>query len=75
METMIQPKVTGYRQLSEIEARQMNVVKQVAEKVGEMVEVLKADPTLDKRWLAIGETDLQKGFMAIVRSIARPTTF
>lgn len=26
-------------------------------------------------WFAIGRTDLQKGFMAIVRAIARPETF
>lgn len=29
----------------------------------------------DNRWLAIGKTDLQKGFMAVIRSIAKPTTF
>lgn len=29
----------------------------------------------DKRWVAIGKTDLQKGFMALIRSIAKPESF
>ncbi|MFQ1393149.1 hypothetical protein ACJWSQ_26375, partial [Klebsiella pneumoniae] len=52
------------------------------QKVGEFVEKLEraefARNSLqlpDKRWLAIGKTDLQKGFMAVIRSIAKPTTF
>lgn len=32
-------------------------------------------PTIDQRWISIGATDLQRGFMAIVRGIAQPTTF
>lgn len=80
METLIQPKITGYRQLSEVEAQQMNRCKALADAVGDLCEELaakaKADPTaVDARWIAIGKTDLQKGFMALVRSIAKPTSF
>ena len=32
-------------------------------------------PELDKRWLAIAKTDLQKGFMAATRSVAKPDFF
>jgi hypothetical protein len=32
-------------------------------------------PSLDQRWISIGATDLQRGFMAITRGIAQPTTF
>jgi hypothetical protein len=32
-------------------------------------------PTLDQRWISIGATDLQRGFMAVIRGIAQPTTF
>ena len=32
-------------------------------------------PPLDQRWISIGATDLQRGFMAIIRGIAQPTTF
>lgn len=31
--------------------------------------------TSSGRWLSIGQTDLQTGYMAVIRAIARPTTF
>ncbi len=31
--------------------------------------------SIDKRWLIIAKTDLQKGFMSLIRSIAKPETF
>ena len=31
--------------------------------------------TLPLRWAAEGRTDLQKGYMSLVRAIAAPTTF
>lgn len=30
---------------------------------------------LDQRWVSIGATDLQRGFMAVIRGIAQPTAF
>lgn len=74
METFTQPKITGYRQLSEQEAALMNEVKAMAEQCGELVELLRSID-LDQRWISIGATDLQRGFMAVIRGIARPTTF
>lgn len=35
----------------------------------------RALPPLDQRWISIGATDLQRGFMAVIRGIAQPTTF
>jgi hypothetical protein len=29
----------------------------------------------DQRWVAIAKTDLQKGFMALVRAVAQPESF
>jgi hypothetical protein len=88
METFIQPKITGYRQLSEQEVRLMNEGKALAEQVGEYISKLRtyADvsrqtavtqltPPLDQRWISIGATQLQQGFMAVIRGIAQPTTF
>lgn len=88
METMIQPKITGYRQLSEAEVALMNEGKALAEDCGAYIAKLRAhippgdEPTdhkpgdtLDQRWISIGATDLQKGFMAVIRGIAQPTTF
>lgn len=86
METMTQPKITGYRQLTEAEGQMMNEGKALAVQVGEWIERLrnyvpadtagvKPGSTLDQRWISIGATDLQKGFMAALRGIAQPTTF
>lgn len=68
-------QIKGYRDLSQAEINEMNVAKEMAAKVGELVASLEANQTADKRWVAIAKTDLQKGFMALVRSIAQPTTF
>ena len=75
METFVQPKVTGYRQLSVQEAEMMNEVKAIGEEIGKLVARLQENAELDQRWVAIGATDIQKGLMALVRSIARPTSF
>ena len=96
METMIQPKVTGYRQLNEVEVALMNEGKALAEQCGAYIAKLRthhdasrplgadadADspvklelPVLDQRWVSIGATDIQRGFMAVIRGIAQPTTF
>ena len=32
-------------------------------------------PSIDQRWVSIGATDLQRGFMAVIRGIAQPSTF
>ena len=90
METMTQPKLTGYRQLTEDEAALINEAKALAEQCGAFIEKLRAyvppgtnaldriitpGESLDQRWISIGATDLQRGFMAVVRGIAKPTTF
>jgi hypothetical protein len=88
METFTQPKITGYRQLTEAEVALMNEGKALAEQCGAYIAKLRAhkdnppregdnraDPALDQRWISIGATDLQRGFMAVIRGIAQPTTF
>lgn len=76
METFQQPKITGYRQLSEAEAALMNEGKALAEQCGAYIENLRLHgPALDQRWISIGATQLQQGFMAVIRGIAQPTTF
>ena len=69
-------QIKGYRDLSPAEIADMNEAKELAEKVGDLCKKFEMErPTVDKRWLAIARTDLQKGFMALVRSIAKPSTF
>lgn len=67
--------IKGYRDLSEGEIKAMNAVKSEAERIGLLVEELEANTDLDARWVIIAKDHLQQGFMAAVRSIAKPTTF
>lgn len=95
MDTFQQPKITGYRQLSEAEVMLMNRGKELAEEVGAWIAALRSlpmtmsdpegrplpgsdregRPFIDQRWVSIGATQLQQGFMAVTRGIAQPTTF
>ena len=78
--------IKGYRDLSEQEIALMNEIKTKAEEVGLLVQNMMhmkglpcgaPDGTTapNGRWVAIAQTDLQKGFSALVRSVAKPTTF
>ena len=68
-------KIKGYRDLSQEEIDMMNEAKELAEKVKVLTDKLMTSSETDKRWVSIGVTDLQKGFMSIIRGIAKPTTF
>ena len=68
-------KITGYRDLSQEEIDVMNKSKALASQVGDFIQELEKNGYVDKRWLAIAKTDLQKAFMALTRSIAKPSTF
>lgn len=68
-------KITGYRDLSQTEIDLMNEGKALAEQCREYVEKLGTVQGLDHRALNIGRTNLQTGFMWVIRSVAQPTTF
>lgn len=77
-------KIKGYRELNAEEIALMNKIKEKAAEVGELVAYLEGRSRIngadgstppEARWLAIGKTDLQKGFMALTRSIAKPDFF
>ena len=67
--------ISGYRDLDQGEITLINEIKRQGEELHAVFEALEASPQIDPRWLAIAKTDLQKGFSALIRSIARPTTF
>ena len=67
--------INGYRELTDKEISVINDIKDLANLIGRMVEEMEKIDGIDQRWLAIGKTDLQKGFMSVVRSIAKPTSF
>jgi hypothetical protein len=73
--TNTQEQVIGYRKLTEVEIDKMNRVKDMANQVGVLIEELMLDGTVDTRWVAIGKTQLQQGFMAVIRGIAKPESF
>jgi hypothetical protein len=71
-----QPKITGYRNLSEEEVSLMNVIKALGNQIGELIEEMTKNKTgIDQRWVNIGKTHLQQGFMALTRAVAKPTSF
>jgi len=69
------PDITGYRELSPEEIALINSAKAEGEIVGKFIATLATLPDVDQRWLAIAKTDLQKGFMFLVRAIAKPEGF
>jgi len=68
-------KIKGYKELDEVQISAMNVVKEMANSIGSMTDAMSGNPDVDKRWLAIGITDLQKGFMELTRAITKPDFF
>ena len=68
-------KITGYRELSQVEIDLMNEVKALGVELGSLVQKLRGTEVLDQRWISIGATDLQTGIMALVRGVAKPSTF
>ena len=68
-------KIKGYRELNQDEIDAMNEVKAMGIKLSELVEKLENNKDLDQRWIESGKIDLQKGLMALTRSIARPEFF
>lgn len=68
-------KITGYRDLSQAEIDAMNKVKALGPQVESLLDEIRAIPDSDKRWAAIAQTDFQTACMALIRAVARPTTF
>lgn len=68
-------QIKGYRELTQEEINLMNEVKQKGVELRDLFEKLEKIENLDKRWLSIGKTDIQKGLMATTRAIARPEFF
>lgn len=85
MSTMIQPKITGYRQLSE-QLQLIEEIKARGEDLRELVLKLRENegkandefgtPDFEPhRWISTGEMHLKQGLMALTRAVAKPTSF
>lgn len=66
--------VAGYQPQSDDKVSSVNLNKQMEEQVLRRLDALKAEgSSIDQRWLAIGRTHIEEGFMAINRSIFQPS--
>ena len=78
----LQQKIKGYRELSQDEIDAMNTVKTVEQELMKYIDELSDFSGMssldirtlgpDARWLSIARTNLQQGFMALIRAIAKP---
>lgn len=64
--------VAGYRPQSSVNVARVKAVKQTEERLLRLLDELKADSEIDQRWLQIGRTSIEQGFMDVVRSIFKP---
>ena len=70
--------IKGSRDLSQHEIDLINKVMIEANAIRDLLDKLEVNTEvgyLDYRWFNIAKTDLQKGFMALIRAIEQPTTF
>jgi hypothetical protein len=65
--------VGGYRPQNDANVKLVNDNKSVEEYILRDLDKLAENPDVDKRWLAIGRTAIEQGFMAINRSIFKPS--
>jgi hypothetical protein len=65
--------VAGYTPQSAAAVDLVNANKRLEESVLRQLDSLAQSGTCDPRWLAIGRTDIEKGFMAINRAVFQPT--
>lgn len=68
-------KIKGYKELTQDNIDLMNKIKEHAAVIGELVESLQSKDNLDQRWVSIGKTELQQGFMALTRGVTKPDFF
>lgn len=64
--------VLGYRAQAEENVDLVNTNKQLEEVLLSRLDLFAQMEEIDKRWLAIGRTQIEQGFMAINRAIFRP---
>jgi hypothetical protein len=65
--------VAGYKPQTTSSIDLVNANKQAEERVLRILDALKSTPDIDQRWLAIGRTEIEKGFMAVNRAVFQPT--
>lgn len=64
--------VAGYRDQNKANITLVNENKVAEEHILRALDYLADNPDVDKRWLAIGRTQIEAGFMCVNRSIFKP---
>jgi hypothetical protein len=64
--------VSGYQGQSDEKVQLVNRNKRAEERCLRILDELAQRNDIDKRWLAIGRTQMEQGFMAVNRSIFQP---
>jgi len=64
--------IPGYRPQSDDAVSVVTASKQAEEGVLRMLDGLEGLPGIDRRWLSIGRTHIEQGFMAINRAVFKP---
>ncbi len=63
----------GYRRQTDDALAIVRLSKNAEETILRVLDELARDDDIDKRWLAIGRTDIERGFMAVNRAVMKPT--
>ena len=64
--------VAGYKPQTDRAVALVNLNKVMEERLLRFLDDMGSDPNVDKRWLAIGRTQIEQGLMAINRAVFRP---
>lgn len=64
--------VAGYKPQTPASVAAVNLNKQAEEATLRILDTLDSYPGVDKRWLAIGRTHIEQGWMAVNRAIFKP---
>ncbi|MFD1914118.1 DUF7681 family protein [Halodurantibacterium flavum] len=66
--------IPGYRAQSEAALQLVRANKELEERVLRLLDMLRDDPAVkvDPRWLALGRSGIEQGFMAVNRAIMQP---
>lgn len=65
--------VSGYKPQSQATIDMVNANKRTEEEILQTLDSYKMNPDIDQRWVAVGRTHIEEGFMAINRSIFKPS--
>ena len=64
--------IEGYRPQSSERVDLVNTNKRAEEMILRLIDDLASGSIADKRWLAIGRTHIEQGFMAMNRAVFQP---